>query len=174
MHDPATSTPVADAGADYSPPSTPDYKEDSDAELTEAFNTLQTGAEEAEAPAAPTSPQRVPRLFQPPRRGSDDEEYLRTSHLPLPREVVRELFWQHAGRLPEQHELDPVLEYFLPLYRSAILNVEIIIRSYLIDQGEVEPYEDDEELISEAGSDVTRATESSESICDETDDTPAQ
>ena len=82
--------------------------------------------------------------------------------------------WQHAGRLPEQHELDPVLEYFLPLYRSAILNVEIIIRSYLIDQGEVEPYEDDEELISEAGSDVTRATESSESICDETDDTPAQ
>ena len=144
-------------------------------ELTEALNSLLTEVEESAAPAAPTStPQRVPRLFRPPRRGGDNEDDLRTSHLPLPREVVRELFWQHAGRLPEAHELDPVLEYFLPLYRSAILNVEIIIRSYLIDQGEVEPYEDDEELISEAGSDATRATESSESIGDETDDTPAQ
>ena len=144
-------------------------------ELAEAFDTLQTESTEATAPAATTSePPLEPRLFRPPRSGNGNEDYLRTSHLPLPREIVRELFWQHAERLPEEHELSPILEYFVPLYRGALLHVEIIIRSYLINQGEVDPVEDDEELLSEAGSDVTRASVSSESICDDTDETPAQ
>ena len=148
-------------------------------ELAEAFDTLQTESTEATAPAATTSePPLEPRLFRPPRSVNDsDEDYLRArlhANLPLPREIVRELFWQHAERLPEEHELSPILEYFVPLYRGALLHVEIIIRSYLINQGEVDPVEDDEELLSEAGSDVTRASESSESICDDTDETPAQ
>ena len=177
-HASATSAPVAidtDAGADYSPPSTPDYREGSDVELADAFDTLHTEHTEGVAPAASApAPALGPGLLEPPFSGGADVEDLNGLRLVFPSQIVRELFRQHAGRLPEAHELRPLVEYFSPYYRSACLHTEIIIRSYLINEGEIEPDTSEVELHSEADSDATRVSESSESICSAAEEAPAQ
>ena len=80
---------------------------------------------------------------------------------------MKELFRQHAGRLPDEQELGPFVEYFSPYYRSACLHTEVVIRAYLVSRGEADPLTD-----SDADSDCTRETDSSESDGGEADAAP--
>ena len=152
----------------FSPPSTPDgteYEEGSDDRSTrdierEAGRALRRVI----ARTAAAAPAPAPDPLQPPFSGDADAEDLGGPHLACPREIVSALFWQHAGRQPEEHEIRPLEDYFAPHYRSACLQIELIIQAFLVREGEITLSD------SNAASDTTCETDSSESDCESADE----